>query len=586
MASTTALFTGLSGLLSNSRQLDVIGNNIANVNTIGFKSSRMSFLPTFSRSLSMGTAPGSNTGGTNPGQVGLGVNVGGTQRNFANGAIGATGINTDMAIEGDGFFIVNMGGAQQYTRAGSFLRNENNDLVTQSGARVMGFAVDEQFNVIEGELVPLNIPVGTLTLAEATENIVFSGNLNASGEVGTTGSVHESRAFYLDAEGTIPVTGDEDLATTDIYVSDGAGGFNLAFDSSAIDDKIITINGIEKGGKDIGEVSFAFSSVPVEGVDDHGSTLNDFANFLDNILGIDGTNINGQSLGGSVSFNEMGQLVIVGNEGTAQELSIETADMIQSGRALGEAQPFAMTKTADAVGESIRTSFLVYDSLGTPLTVDVTMVLQEAKESGGTVWTFLAESADNDALERVVGNGTLEFDANGNFLTASNQAFSLTRTNGAVSPLTINMDFSTGGDFVSSLTDSSSNLAAVYQDGSAIGTLATFSVGQDGAIVGGFTNGLSRNIGQLVLAKFANPEGLVDTGDNMYVTGANSGDPLIARPLDFGSGRVLGGALELSNVDLSQEFINMIMASTGYSAASRVITTADELMNQLLLLGR
>src|SRR2546426_10858221 len=130
MASTTALFTGLSGLAANARRLDVIGNNIANVNTTAFKSNRMTFAPTFSRNFSLGTAPSATNGGTNPGQIGLGVSIAGTQRNFSNGAISATGVATDVAIEGDGFFIVDSGGEQLYTRAGAFTRNQQNDLVT------------------------------------------------------------------------------------------------------------------------------------------------------------------------------------------------------------------------------------------------------------------------------------------------------------------------------------------------------------------------------------------------------------------------------------------------------------------------
>ena len=153
MASTTALFTGLSGLISNSRRLDVIGNNISNVNTTAFKSNRIQFTPTFSRNFSLGSAPSGSTGGTNPGQIGLGVTIAGTQRNFNNGAIGATGVATDVAIEGDGFFIVDVAGSRAFTRSGNFVRNPQNELVTQSGARVMGFSVDEQFNVIEGDLV-------------------------------------------------------------------------------------------------------------------------------------------------------------------------------------------------------------------------------------------------------------------------------------------------------------------------------------------------------------------------------------------------------------------------------------------------
>ncbi|MEC8733955.1 MAG: flagellar hook-basal body complex protein [Planctomycetota bacterium] len=580
MASTTALFTGLSGLLSNSRRLDVIGNNIANVNTTAFKSNRMAFAPTFSRNFSLGTAPGSSTGGSNPGQVGLGVSVSGTQRNFANGAIGATGVNTDMAIEGAGFFIVEGAGERYYTRDGSFVRNPSNDLVTQNGARVLGFDVDEQFNVIEGNLVPLNIPVGTLTLAESTQEVIFNGNLNASGDVGAQGSQHRSRAFFTDAGGTVPVTGNEDLAS-DLWVSDGLGGTSLAFDSSSGGPIEITISGIEKGGKDLGTHTFTY------GVD--GTTLNDFTGWLDEVLGLDSTNIGGESLGGSVSFNASGQLVINGNEGTVQGFDIDSADIVvtgNTGAAGGLGQPFIMSQTQEPIGESVRTSFVVYDSLGTPVTVDLSFVLQDTNSSGGTVWEFVAETNDNAIDDRLIGLGVVEFDANGRYVSSTNQSFQIVRDNGAVTPLTVSMNFDSGTDSVSALTDTVSNLAAVYQDGSPIGTLSNFSIGEDGVISGAFTNGLTRSIGQVALAKFANPEGLVDAGNNLFTSGPNSGTPLIADPLEFGTGRVVGGALELSNVDLSQEFINMILASTGYSAASRVITTTDELINQLLVLGR
>ena len=586
MASTTALFTGLSGLISNSRRLDVIGNNIANVNTTAFKSNRMQFTPTFSRNFSLGTAPGANSGGTNPGQIGLGVTVAGTQRNFNNGAIGATGVATDVAIEGDGFFIVDLAGTRHFTRAGNFVRNPQNELVTQSGARVMGFGVDEQFNVIEGNLVSLAVPVGTLTLAEASRNVIFNGNLNASGQVGTTGSVHTSRAWYTDAAMTIPVDANTNLSTTDIYMSDGAGGSVLAFDSS-VNPKSITVSGIEKGGKDLGSKTFAFSATPVAGTDSNGVLLSDFTDFIKDVLGLDNSAVGSASnLGGNVVINASGQLVITGNEGTVQDLALETADFVVNAPGAGSGQPLVLQKSGPANGESVRTSFVVYDSLGTPLTIDLTFTLQQTSASGGTTWRFVAESNDNDALQRLIGLGEVTFDASGHFTNATNQSFSITRTNGAVSPLTVNMDFNSGTNAVSSLTDSASNIAAVYQDGSPIGTLSNFSIGEDGRISGSFTNGLTRTIGQVALAKFSNPEGLVDAGDNLFRTGPNSGTPLVAMPRDFGTGRLVGGALELSNVDLSQEFINMILASTGYSAASRVITTTDELIKQLLVLGR
>jgi flagellar hook protein FlgE len=586
MASTTALFTGLSGLSANARRLDIIGNNIANVNTTAYKSNRMVFSPTFSRNFSLGTAPSTTTGGTNPGQVGLGITIAGTQRNFTNGAISATGVSTDVAIEGDGFFITNFAGEQLYTRAGNFQRNQNNDLVTISGGNVMGYAVDANFQIIEGNLVNLNVPVGTLTLAEATRNVIFNGNLNASGTVASTGSTQVNRPFYTDAGLTTLLNAATfDLTTpgNDLYIDDGAGGAFLALEGGA--GTIITINGVEKAGKDLGTHSFAFSSTAVTGVDTFGATLQDFMDFMGDILGLDASTINGQSLGGNVSFSN-GVITIQGNEGTVQDLVIETGDLVATNSGAGISQPFVMSKTGSADGESVRTSFIVYDSLGTPMTIDLSFVLQETIDGEGTVWEFIAESSDNDTTDRVVGLGVVEFDASGNYISATNQSFSVVRGNGAVSPLSVTMQFDSGRNSISAITSTTSNLAAISQDGSAIGTLSNFSIGEDGIMSGSFTNGLTRTIGQIALAKFSNPEGLVDTGNNNFRVGPNSGTALITAPGQFGTGRVLGGALELSNVDLSQEFINMILASTGYSAASRVITTTDELINQLLALGR
>jgi flagellar hook protein FlgE len=148
------------------------------------------------------------------------------------------------------------------------------------------------------------------------------------------------------------------------------------------------------------------------------------------------------------------------------------------------------------------------------------------------------------------------------------------------------MNFDTPTNTITGLTDTASSLAAVLQDGSPIGTLTTFSVGEEGIITGLFSNGLTRQVGQVALAQFANAEGLVDVGNNLFRVGPNSGEPIVTEAFTFGTGRVLSGALELSNVDLSEEFINMILASTGYSAASRVIQTTDELLDQLLILGR
>jgi flagellar hook protein FlgE len=586
MASTTSLFTGLSGLVANSRRLDVIGNNISNVNTTAYKSTRMAFAPSFSRTFSLGSAPGTTSGGTNPAQIGLGVTVASTQRNFNNGPIGGTGVTTDIAIEGDGFFIMDVAGTQHFTRAGNFLRNPNNDLVSQSGAKVLGFAVNEQFNIEDGNLVPISIPVGTLTLAEATRNVTFNGNLNAAGSVATAGSVFTGAAMFTDAALTVPVTAATNLTTTAVYVSDGLGGSTLAFDP-LVNPKVVTMSGVEKGGKTIAPRSFSFSATPNVNAQDNGVTMGDFLTFVEDVLGLNNSNVGlNSNLNGGVSLNAGGQMVIQGNEGSVQELGPESIEFTVAGAGAGSSTPITLNRSSFANGESVRTSFIVYDSLGTPVSVDITLVLQSTTSSGGTTWQMIAESDDSDQLSRIVGMSELTFDSDGSLLAASSQSLSLVRDNGADSPLTITMDFNSDAYAVSSLSDAASNLAMVSQDGSPIGTLSNFSIAEDGRIAGSFTNGLTRTIGQVAIAKFTNPEGLVDAGDNLYRSGPNSGAAFITRPREFGTGRLVGSALEQSNVDLSQEFINMILASTGYSAASRVITTTDELITQLLALGR
>ncbi|MBK7294569.1 MAG: flagellar hook-basal body complex protein [Holophagaceae bacterium] len=189
MPSTTALYSALSGLNANARNIDVIGNNIANINTTAFKSARLMFSSIYSRTVSNGTPPGDTSGGTNPYQIGFGVNVAGTQRNFNNGGLTATGDARDMAVEGDGFFVVQSGSETRYTRAGAFRQNAQQDLITIGGDKLQGYGVDADFNVVTGALVDVNIPIGGLPVAQATQNVTISGNLKADGVLPSHGSL-------------------------------------------------------------------------------------------------------------------------------------------------------------------------------------------------------------------------------------------------------------------------------------------------------------------------------------------------------------------------------------------------------------
>ncbi len=186
MGITSSLITALSGLTAAQSQIDVVGNNIANVNTTGFKSSTLDFKTQFLENISLGSAPSGVLGGTNPVQIGLGTSAGAISKDFTSGSLQATGINTNLAIQGDGFFVLNQGQNQVYTRDGSFQLNNLKQLVSSTGQNVQGFGVDANFNIIPNTLGNISISPSTLVVAQATSNVTISGTLNSTGSIPTS----------------------------------------------------------------------------------------------------------------------------------------------------------------------------------------------------------------------------------------------------------------------------------------------------------------------------------------------------------------------------------------------------------------
>jgi flagellar hook protein FlgE len=582
MASTTALFTGLSGLTANAANLNVIGNNIANSNTTAFKSSRMLFSTQFSRTFNNGSPPDATDGGTNPVQVGLGVQIAGTQRDFTQGSIAATGNPGDLAIQGKGFFIVQQGNSQLYTRAGAFQQDRDGNLVTVNGDHVLGFGVDSNFNIVPGALGPLNIPLGSLTLAQATTGVDFVGNLNASGSVATQGSSTvlgstSSTGFSLIPTATMPANPPDVLETTSLLreISDPQAPGNPLFSPG----QIIEIKGAQRGTATIDPARFTVGAT---------STVQDLMTFFRDALGVDpatGPNPGGAMPG--VALDPLtGKLTITGNTGTTNSLEVDSNDvrlLDSSGTFLRN--PLNSNTVADATGESVKTTFVVYDSLGSPLAVDVRMTLES--KGNGTTWRYDVDCPADSNLSSNVTTGRISFDSQGALSTVAPVPIQIDLAGtGAATPLDIQLHFANDGDTITSFSSSQSTLTGKPLDGAALGTLAAFGIGSDGTITGAFDNGLTRTLGQVALATFSNQEGLVDAGNNLFQVGANSGPPVVTTPGQSGTGPVVNGALELSNVDLGQEFIKMILASTGYSASSRVIKTTDDLLQQLLVLGR
>jgi flagellar hook protein FlgE len=572
MALTSTLFTGLSGLDVNQTRLNVVGNNIANVNTTAFKSSRALFKPQFYVTDAGGSPPGGDFGGTNPSQRGLGAVVASIEKDFSPGAIEPTGRGTDMAIDGDGFFVVQgAGGDQRYTRDGSFTLNASNQLVTNTGDFVQGFGVDVDGNVQPGRMGNITVPLGTTTTAKSTTQALMEGNLNANGPVASGASILTSQVLTTVGGAAAPTA-----ATLLTNVADAA---TPAAPLMAAGD-VFTLAG-QKDGRTLPSAQFTVTAA---------STVQDLLNFYRDGLGID-TTVPAvvPSPGGAIEAdptNPVGaRLVVTGNTGAPNALSLAGDAFInQTGQRV-----FAFADGTNAagvvsnpVGEGIHTTFVAYDSLGTPVNVDVTAVL-ESKSNAGNTWRFYAASGDDTDTALAMGNGTLTFDNNGKLTASTGTALTLDRNGtGAVAPLAFNLDFSS----MTSLTSRDSEMLMTVQDGSAIGTLNAFSVGADGTITGQFSNGLTRTLGQMAMATFSNPAGLEDKGGNQFAAGSNSGVAVISAPLDLGAGAIRAGALELSNVDLSTEFINLIISSTGFSAASRVITTSDQLITELLNTSR
>jgi flagellar hook protein FlgE len=567
MALTGALYTGVSGLSVNQTWLNVIGNNVANSNTTAFKAGRVQFKPQFYITDTEASAPTTSFGGTNPSQEGLGALLASIDKNFAPGAIQSTGQSSDMAIDGAGFFVVK-GAAQAYTRNGAFSLNASNELVTSAGDFVQGYGVDAQGNVQTGVLQNITVPLGANEVAKATTTATMQGNLNASGAVATGASILLSQDLTTVGGAAAPTT-----ATVLTGIASASSSATPLFTTG----ETITLAG-SKGGRSLSPTTFTVGA---------GSTLQDLMTFFQQGMGID-TNVPaptttappGATVENGTAANSV-HIVLTGNAGKDNAIEITgTALTSSTGAAplsFGDGTD-AAGFTSNANGESVHTSFQAYDSLGAPVTVDVTAVLENTSSAGNS-WRFYADSGQNMVGGLAVGNGTLTFDNNGNLKSSAGTTITIDRSNtGATTPLSMNLDFSQ----MTELSGQQSTMVMSTQNGFPAGTLNAFSVGTDGVITGAFTNGQTRTLGQVALATFSNEQGLVDEGGNVYQASASSGTPQIGTAGQFGAGQIRGASLEQSNVDLSTEFTNMIIASTGFSASSKVITTSEQLMQELL----
>ncbi len=559
MGLTSAFNTSLNALGINETAIDVVGNNIANAGTDAYKSSKAQFTTQLSRTLSVGSAPTAENGGVNPRQVGLGATIATIARDFSQGSIAKSNSPSHLAIEGAGFFVLDGSDGQVYSRDGKFSLNSENVLVNSQGLRVQGYGV-ENFELVTTGLNDISIPLGQLNAAQATRNISIQGQVNSSGTVATNGSFLQTDVFTDAGNGGANITATTLLAD----VRDSGGG--TVFTAGE------TLNfAPRKGGRSVTAQTLDVGAA---------STIQDLLTTMDNVFGIqDAGDVPNDGLTGTQPGITVsgGRIELVGNMGTENALSISPGDLTSNG--IDVALNF--TEVNSANGESSSTAFTVFDSLGQSVDVRMTAVL-EARSNTTSFRYFFESVADTDA-DIALSNGSVTFDNEGNMLTGDTTVFAIDRTNtGAASPLQISADLSR----ISGIQAGGASLGLLSQDGSSPGTLFDFVVDQSGIVSGLFDNGIIRTMGQVVLANFSNPNGLLEGGLGTYRQGVNSGEPNVSTPGASGAGKIQPGSIELSNADIGTNLVELIFLSTNYRGNARVISSVQELVDELLLLGR
>lgn len=415
------MYAAISGLNANQDMLSMVGENIANVDTVGYKSSSMTFEQALQQTLSGASAPTATIGGINPVQEAAGgaVNVAGVQVNTNEGTLESTGINTNLAIQGNGYFIVRTPqGGLAYTRAGDFSLDANGNLVDPNGDQVLGWSASTiaANGQTPTNLVPMSVPPNVTEPASASSSITFAGNIDSQ-----------------DTSESIPVT--------------------------------------------------------------------------------------------------------------------------------------------------------LYDSQGNEIPVDITFTNPTPTTSGagttatsGMQWTVGYSYTPSGSTTPTTGTlGTVDFAATPPTFTSSG-SLTITPTDGSA-PMTITLN---SGDF-SGLSDyAMTTQMTATANGNPAGTLENFTIGSDGTITGSFSNGGTEVLGQVALANFANPGGLLNIGNNLWQQSPNSGTPLVGTASSGQLGSLAAGELEGSNVNLANEFVNMIEAQEGYQANSKVISVAQALDTTLV----
>lgn len=559
MSLLNSLFSGVSGLRNHQAMMDTIGSNIANVNSIGYKGSRVTFSDTFNQFVRFGSDPTSTSGGSNTFQIGLGMKINAIDRNWNQGTFERTGITTDLALQGNALFVLNNNNETFYSRAGTFALDSSGNLVnTGNGGIVQGKLATDEGEVPAGNnLVDIKIDTGKKLPAVATTEIKWGGNLEAGSTVTQTQNVVHTGNLPNTAVDATP----NFVRETTIYNDYGDQyKVRVTYDKTA--------NAREW-------------SIRAEVIDPDGNVIPD-ANIDTNEL----------NLGANVlrTFDAAGDLpaapttsFTIADASEGLNFTIDLAN-IKSATAADTLSGIADNNREPTIVEG---SLSIFDSLGNPHTLSVRYTMEDP---AARTWNYrISVPASSGTLDVSGATGTISFNDDGslNNVNPQNPAqVQFTPSTGAAIQA-IKLDFGTANGF-DGITQTSSNsvISALSQNGSDSAVLTDFNIDQYGFITGVFSNGQSRKLAQILLAKFTNNGGLVSVGDNMFTVSANSGTPVVAEPGETTGTTIQSGALEQSNVDLSEEFTRMIVAQRGFQANARVVTSSDTLLQEVTNLVR
>ncbi len=544
-----ALQAAVSGMKVHQQMIDVAGNNLANLNTVGYKSSRIIFAEMLSETIREATSPTALIGGTNPMQIGSGATLGSLDKTMSQGTLINTGQQLDMAIEGKGYFVLNDGQQNVFTRIGSFGVDSQYYLVDpKTGYRVQR---EGQVGTLEGFQAAsdpgIRIPYDKALPSKATTTISYNGNLSADASIPTT---HE---LNIGIQYTVNSTSAE--GTTEIDELDQFTGGPLGVGESGK----ITISGIDRDGDTV--VAYDFDVAPATTIDDLLGDLN--TTFPDSTAEI----VNGKiTLKDKVSGYSQTDLNLVWKEVTAEK-SLELP---------------THTQVAVAGGNAVQTTVIkVYDSLGSEHTISATFVRTDTDRT----WDMVITSVTGDVKlddRRIEG---ITFSPDGSLVgivgpdTASFELDFVTDGSGS---RVINVELGSEGThdgLYSFGEDSTANASG--QDGYSWGKLLSLSISSEGTLSGLFTNGVRQDVAQLKMGTFQNPAGLKAAGNGYYVPSANSGEANFTTAASGGAGRIMGGMLEGSNVDVAEQFVKLIQAQSGFQANARTIRISTEMLREL-----